>query len=68
MALWGKPNEPSIQHQVYIYMQCVHSYHRLGLLGSPAPITLSGKKYALNKMYALNNMYVLNKVVCNQVP
>ena len=32
------------------------------------PITLSGKKYALNKMYALNNMYALNKQVYNQVP
>ena len=21
MALWGKPNEPSIQHHVYIFMQ-----------------------------------------------
>ena len=25
MALWGEPNEPSIQHQVYIFMQCVDS-------------------------------------------
>ena len=25
MALWGKPNEPSIQHQVYIFMRCVDS-------------------------------------------
>ena len=25
MALWGKPNEPSIQHQGYIFMQCVDS-------------------------------------------
>ena len=32
------------------------------------PITLSGKKYTLNKMYALNNMYALNKQVCNQIP
>ena len=23
MALWGEPNEPSIQDQVYIFMQCV---------------------------------------------
>ena len=23
IALWGKPNEPSIQHYVYIFMQCV---------------------------------------------
>ena len=23
MALWGEPNEPSIQHQVYIFMQCI---------------------------------------------
>ena len=28
MALWGEPNEPSIQHQVYIFMQCVDSYVR----------------------------------------
>ena len=27
-----------------------------------APITLSGKKYVLNKVYMLNKMYVLNKV------
>ena len=25
MALWGKPNKPSIQHQVYIFRQCVDS-------------------------------------------
>ena len=25
MALWGEPNEPSIQHKVYIFMQCVDS-------------------------------------------
>ena len=25
MALCGKPNEPSIQHQVYIFMRCVDS-------------------------------------------
>ena len=23
MELWGEPNEPGIQHQVYIFMQCV---------------------------------------------
>ena len=33
-----------------------------------APITLSVKKYVLNKMYALYNMYTLNIQVCNQVP
>ena len=26
MALWGEPNEPSIQNQVYIFRQCVDSY------------------------------------------
>ena len=25
MALWGEPNEPSIQHQLYIFRQCVDS-------------------------------------------
>ena len=25
MALWGEPNEPSIQHHVYIFMQYVDS-------------------------------------------
>ena len=25
MALWGKPNEPCIQHHVYIYIQYVDS-------------------------------------------
>ena len=25
MALWGEPNEPSIQRKVYIFMQCVDS-------------------------------------------
>ena len=25
MALWGKPNEPNIQHLVYIFMQCIDS-------------------------------------------
>ena len=25
MALWGKPNEPSLQHHVYIFMQYVDS-------------------------------------------
>ena len=26
MALWGEPNELSIQHRVYIFMQYVASY------------------------------------------
>ena len=26
MALWGEPNEPSIQHQVYIFRQCAHEW------------------------------------------
>ena len=26
MALWGEPNELSIQHHVYIFMQYVDSY------------------------------------------
>ena len=26
MALWDKPNEPSIQHHVYIFMQYVDRY------------------------------------------
>ena len=25
IALWGKPNEPCIQHQVYIFMQYIDS-------------------------------------------
>ena len=25
MVLWGEPNEPSIQHQLYIFRQCVDS-------------------------------------------
>ena len=25
MALWGKPNEPCIQHHVYIFIQYVDS-------------------------------------------
>ena len=25
MALWGEPNKPSIQHQVYIFRHCVDS-------------------------------------------
>ena len=25
IALWGEPNEPSIQHHVYIFMQYVDS-------------------------------------------
>ena len=33
-----------------------------------APITLSGKKYALNKVYVLNKVYMLNKMyVLNKV-
>ena len=41
MALWGEPNEPSIQHHVYIFMQyvdillhglryCIRRYHTEG--------------------------------------
>ena len=25
MALWAEPNEPSMQHQLYIFRQCVDS-------------------------------------------
>ena len=26
MALWGEPNEPSIQQLIYIFMQCVDTW------------------------------------------